>query len=54
MSVGRPRRIGPVKSEAIVEYRTANGKFRAIEDIVKVKGIKEGEFSRIKDHIKVD
>jgi competence protein ComEA len=45
--------IGPVKSQAIVDYRTANGKFKAIEDIMKVKGIKEGEFAKIKDFIKV-
>jgi competence protein ComEA len=45
--------IGPVKSQAIVEYRQANGKFKAIEDIMKVKGIKEGEFAKIKDLIKV-
>jgi competence protein ComEA len=45
--------IGPVKSQAIVDYRTANGKFTAIEDVMKVKGIKEGEFAKIKDFIKV-
>jgi competence protein ComEA len=45
--------IGPIKSQAIVDYRKANGKFAAIEDIMKVKGIKEGEFAKIKDFIKV-
>ena len=45
--------IGPVKAQAIVDYRTANGKFKTIEDIMKVKGIKEGEFARIKDSIMV-
>ena len=43
--------IGPVKAQAIIDYRTANGKFKAIEDIMKVKGIKEGEFAKIKDYI---
>lgn len=45
--------IGEVKSKAIVDYRKANGNFKLIEDIMKVPGIKEGEFAKIKDYIKV-
>ena len=45
--------IGEVKSKAIVDYRKANGNFKLIEDIMKVPGIKEGEFAKIKDLIKV-
>ncbi|MDL2716460.1 MAG: helix-hairpin-helix domain-containing protein [Acidobacteriota bacterium] len=45
--------IGPVKSQAIVDYRNANGKFNSIEDIMKVSGIKEGTFAKIKDSIAV-
>jgi competence protein ComEA len=41
--------IGPVKAEAILEARP----FEKIEDIMKVKGIKEGEFGKIKDLITV-
>ncbi len=41
--------IGPVKAQAIIEARP----FQKIEDIMKVKGIKEGEFSKIKDLITV-
>jgi competence protein ComEA len=41
--------IGEVKSQAIIEGRP----FKTIEDIMKVKGIKEGEFSKIKDLITV-
>jgi competence protein ComEA len=44
--------IGPVKAQAILDYR-AQQKFAAIEDIMKVKGIKEGEFAKIKDFITV-
>jgi len=45
--------IGPVKAKAIVDYREANGKFATIEDVMKVSGIKEGTFAKIKDHITV-
>jgi comEA protein len=45
--------IGPVKAKAIVDYRAANGKFAAPEDIMKVSGIKEGTFAKIKDYIVV-
>src|SRR4051812_40990840 len=45
--------IGPVKAQAILDYRAANGPFKSAEDIMKVKGIKEGEFAKIKDQISV-
>ncbi len=45
--------IGPTKAQAIIDYRTQNGDFKSIEDIEKVKGIKAGEFSKVKDYIKV-
>ena len=41
--------IGPVKAQAIIEARP----FKTIEDIKKVKGIKDGEFSKIQDMITV-
>ena len=45
--------IGPVKAKAIVDYRTQNGKFKSIEEVEKVKGIKAGEFSKLKDSIEI-
>ena len=42
--------IGPVKAQAILDTRP----FKTKEDIMKVKGIKEGEFGKIKDLITVD
>lgn len=45
--------IGPVKAQAIVDYRNANGKFAAPEDVMKVPGIKEGTYAKIKDYIVV-
>ena len=41
--------IGPVKSQAIIDGRP----YSTIEDIMKVKGIKQGEFAKIKDLITV-
>jgi len=43
--------IGPVKAQAIIDYRSANGPFKSTQDIMKVKGIKEGEFGKIRDQI---
>ncbi len=31
--------VGPDKAQAIVDYRTANGPFRSVNDLVKVKGV---------------
>ena len=45
--------IGPVKAQAIIDYRTKNGPFKTPEDIMKVSGIKEGEFSKLKGLISV-
>lgn len=45
--------IGEVKAAAIVEYRRTNGSFSAIEDIMKVKGIGEKTFEKIRDQISV-
>lgn len=41
--------IGPVKAQAIIAGRPYN----KIEDIMKVKGIKEGTFNKIKDYLTV-
>lgn len=43
--------IGETRARAIIEYRTANGPFSSIEDIMKISGIKQGIFSKIKDQI---
>jgi competence protein ComEA len=45
--------IGKSKAQAIVDYRNENGSFKSLEDIQKVKGIKSGEYSKLKDHIKL-
>ena len=39
--------IGEVRAAAIIEYRQNIGEFQKIEDIMNVKGIKTGIFSKI-------
>ena len=46
--------IGAAYAERILAYRRTNGNFRRIEDIMKVKGIGEKLFAKIKDRITVD
>lgn len=43
--------IGEAKANSIIEYRNANGKFKAIEDLMNIPGIKEGLFNRIASKI---
>jgi competence protein ComEA len=42
--------IGPKKAEAIIQARP----FHAIEEVMKVKGIKQGIFAKIKNNITVE
>jgi competence protein ComEA len=46
--------IGDVKAQAIIDYRTKNGNFKRIEDIVNVSGIGEKTFESLKDLITVN
>lgn len=46
--------IGSAKAEAIVSYRTENGNFSNIEELMDIPGIKEGIFAQIREHIKVN
>ena len=45
--------IGETKADQIIAYRTDNGAFHKIEDIMQVAGIKEGLFEKIKECITV-
>lgn len=45
--------IGPKIAEQIILYRTQNGNFKKIEEIMKVKGIGEKLFNQLKDLITV-
>lgn len=46
--------VGPSKAKAIISYREQNGKFNKIEDIMKITGIKDGLFNKVKDYICVN
>lgn len=45
--------VGQSKAKAIIDYRTQNGSFGSVEDIMQVPGIKEGVYHQIKDSITV-
>ena len=45
--------IGPVKAQAIIEYRQQNGPFRNIYELMEVDGFGEASFDQIKHLITV-
>ena len=45
--------IGEAKADAVISYREEQGNFQTIEDIMKISGIKEAVFLKIKDKIVV-
>jgi competence protein ComEA len=46
--------IGPVKAQAIVEYRQKNGPFRAAEDLLKVDGIGQRVLDQNRSNIRLE
>ncbi|MBI4199980.1 MAG: ComEA family DNA-binding protein [Chloroflexi bacterium] len=45
--------IGPVKAQAIVEYREKNGPFRRIDELMNVNGIGPKTYEAVRDLVKV-
>lgn len=43
--------VGPATAKAIIEYREKNGGFKKVTDLMKITGIKQKTFDKIKDHI---
>lgn len=45
--------VGQSRADAIIQYRTKQGSFTSIEDIMKISGIKKGLFEKIQSLITV-
>ena len=46
--------IGPVKAQAILDYRDAYGGFVCLEELMEVKGIGESTYGKIKEYLYID
>lgn len=46
--------VGEKLAQAIVDYRESNGKFKNIEDLKKIKGIKDKKLEKLKKYIKLE
>jgi competence protein ComEA len=45
--------IGPKVAQRILDYRKQNGDFKKVEDLMKVRGIGEKTFLKMKDQLTV-
>ncbi|MDE0144336.1 MAG: helix-hairpin-helix domain-containing protein [Nitrospira sp.] len=45
--------IGKGLAKRIVDYRTANGPFKTVEDLIRVKGVGKKTFARMQDRLTV-
>jgi competence protein ComEA len=46
--------VGPVKAQAIVEFRQKNGPYRSAEDLLKVQGIGERVLEQNRPNLRFD
>ena len=46
-------RVGPAMAARIIEWRDANGRFTAVEDLMSVTGVGEKTFEQLKDLVTV-
>ena len=47
-------RVGPALAGRIVEFRDSNGKFKATDDLILVRGIGEGTYELLKPYVTID
>jgi len=45
--------VGPATAQKIIDYRTASGPFKTVDDIKNVSGIGDAKFAAMKDSITV-
>ncbi|MEG2270168.1 MAG: helix-hairpin-helix domain-containing protein [Bacilli bacterium] len=45
--------IGDTTANSIIDYRNNNGNFKKLEDVMKINGIKNATFSKLKNYIKL-
>lgn len=46
-------RVGPALAQRVVDFRSANGPFKAPEELVRVKGIGEKSFANLRGYVAV-
>jgi competence protein ComEA len=46
--------VGKKKAAAIIDYRTKNGKFKSVDDLVKVKGVGKKMLQKLKMLVKTN
>ncbi len=46
-------RVGPSLAHRIVEFRTANGKFKSVNELVAVRGIGQKSFGNLKPYLTI-
>jgi competence protein ComEA len=45
--------LGPAKAKAIIAYREANGGFKSLNDLDKVKGFGKASVDKLKDELSI-
>jgi len=46
--------LGPSKAQSIIAYREANGSFKSVDDLDKVKGFGKASIEKIRTDLSVD